>query len=65
MDLKTSRTNFTTTYREEAASERFGRLEYLARVPGGETELCTERAEKWALKPGSLYRETNLHKVWL
>ena len=52
--MKTCRTNFTDTYKEEAASERLGRSEmWTEAAHRKEGAVHGERAEKWALAPGS------------
>lgn len=51
---RTGRRNPTTKYREEAASERLGRSEmWMEAVHRKEGAVHGERAEKWALAPGS------------
>lgn len=57
-DPKAIRTNFTTKYREETASERLGNSEKQGEVAcRREGAAHAERAGKWALTPGSTHGE--------
>lgn len=55
--MKIGRTNSTTKYRE-AASEKLGREEMQKEAASKkEGTVCTERAEKQAMAPGSSHGE--------